>query len=404
MNARKVEHVSEQFRGWKNLVLGVSMLLVAAACGGGAAQTADEGNEAGNAGAADATAAAAETPAGAQTGAATGEYLYVASQSGPAVSIIDMGSRELVETIWLTELGFTANSKPHHVVVEPDGSFWYVSLIADGQVLKFNRDNELVGQAEFETPGMMAIDPVEDVLYVGRSMAAVNPPQRIGVIQRSDMAIDEYDVFFPRPHAIAAAAGGGRAFTASLAVNQIASVSPEEDDLELVNVEGDTQTFVQFAVSPDGNMLVTGGQISGDVMVFEISDPAAPQLLTTFNIGGQPWHPTYSPDGRFVYFPQRTDNSVAVIDTSSWQVAATITGDGLAEPHGSAISMDGRTLWVSNRNTEGVYPTTVSPTSMIEGEPLPAGTVVAIDTESREIVSVIEVPAYAAGVGARAPR
>lgn len=401
MNARKVEHVSERFRGW-NLVLGVTILLVIAACGGGAAQTADEGNAAGDG--VDGTAPPAATAAEAQAGAATGEYLYVASQSGPAVSVIDMGSRELVDTIWLTELGFTANAKPHHVVVEPDGSFWYVSLIADGQVLKFNRDNELVGKAEFETPGMMAIDPVEDVLYVGRSMAAVNPPQRIGVIQRSDMAIDEYDVFFPRPHAIAAAPGGGRAFTASLAVNQIASVAPEEDDLELVNVEGETHTFVQFAVSPDGNLLVTGGQISGDVMVFEISDPAAPQLLTTFNIGGQPWHPSYSPDGRFVYFPQRTANSVAVIDTSSWQLAATITGEGLAEPHGSAISSDGRTLWVSNRNTEGLYPTTIAPTSMIEGEPLPAGTVVAIDTASREIVAVIEVPAYAAGVGAMAPR
>lgn len=379
------------------------MLLVLAACGGAAPPADGNGDAAPNAPAAEGAAAEEAAPGG-QAAAATGEYLYVASQSGPAVSIIDMGSRELVETIWLTELGFTANSKPHHTAVEPDGSFWYVSLIADGRVLKFNRDNELVGQAEFETPGMLAVDPVEDVLYVGRSMAAVNPPQRIGVVQRSDMGIDEYDVFFPRPHAIAAAPGGGRAFTASLAVNQMASVAPEEDDFELVNVEGNTHTFVQFAVSPDGNLLVTGGQVSGDVMVFEISDPTAPQMLTTFNIGGQPWHPTYSPDGRFVYFPQRTANSVAVIETSTWQVAATITGDGLAEPHGSAISADGRTLWVSNRNTEGVYPTTISPTTAIDGEPLPAGTVVAIDTESREIVDVIEVPAYAAGVGTRAPR
>jgi YVTN family beta-propeller protein len=137
-------------------------------------------------------------------------------------------------------------------------------------------------------------------------------------------------------------------------------------------------------------------------MVFEISDPRAPHLFTTFQIGGQPWHPTYSPDGRFVYFPQRTSNSVAVIDTSTWQVVATIEGEGLVEPHGSAISADGRTLWVSGRNTEGVYPSTIARTSAAAGEPLPAGTVVAIDTETREVVTVIEVPAYAAGIGARA--
>ncbi len=363
------------------------ILFATAACGG--AEPADS--------------APAAAGGAAETAAAETEFLYVASQSGPALSIIDMSARQVVETIWLTDLGFTANAKPHHVAVEPDGSFWYASLIADGRVLKFNRDNELVGQAEFETPGMMAIDPVKDVLYVGRSMAAVNPPQRIGLITRSDMAIEEYDVFFPRPHAIAAAPGGGRAFTASLAVNQIASVSPEEDDLEIVNVDGDPHTFVQFVVSPDGSRLVTGGQISGEVMVFDVTDPRIPELLTSFQVGGQPWHPVYSPDGRFVYFPQRTSNSVAVVDAETWEVVASIEGDGLAEPHGSAISADGRTLWISGRNTAAVYPTTIERTSTTSAaaEALPAGTVVAIDTETRQIVAVLEVPAYAAGISTR---
>ena len=333
------------------------------------------------------------------------EFLYVASQSGPALSVIDMNAREVVETIWLTSLGFTANAKPHHVAVEPDGSFWYASLIADGRVLKFNRDNDLVGQVEFETPGMMSVDPVEDILYVGRSMAAVNPPQRIGVITRSDMTIDEYDVFFPRPHAIAAAQGGGRVFTASLSVNQVASVSPEEDDLEIINVTGDTHTFVQFAISPDGSTLVTGGQISGQVVVFDVTDSRIPKLVTSLQIGGQPWHPVYSPDGKFVYFPQRTSNSVAVVNSETWELVASIEGNGLVEPHGSAISADGRTLWVSGRNTEAIYPTTIKSTSAANasGEALPAGTVVAIDTVSRQIVAVLEVPAYAAGIGTRQP-
>ena len=331
------------------------------------------------------------------------EFLYVASQSGPALSVIDMNAREVVETIWLTSLGFTANAKPHHVAVEPDGSFWYASLIADGRVLKFNRDNDLVGQVEFETPGMMSVDPVEDILYVGRSMAAVNPPQRIGVITRSDMTIDEYDVFFPRPHAIVAAQGGGRVFTASLSVNQVASVSPEEDDLEIINVTGDTHTFVQFAISPDGSTLVTGGQISGQVVVFDVTDSRTPKLVTSLQIGGQPWHPVYSPDGKFVYFPQRTSNSVAVVNSETWELVASIEGNGLVEPHGSAISADGRTLWVSGRNTEAIYPTTIELTSAANasGEALPAGTVVAIDTVSRQIVAVLEVPAYAAGIGTR---
>ncbi len=335
--------------------------------------------------------------------AAPTEYLYVTSQSGPAVSVIDMDAREVVETIWLTELGFTANAKPHHVAVEPDGETWYVSLIADGFVLKFNRDNELLGRAEYETPGLLALDPVEDVLYVGRSMAAVNPPQRVGVIQRSDMSIEEYDVFFPRPHAIAADRGGGRLYTASLAVNMMASLSPEDDDLEVINVPGDTHTFVNFAISPDGGTLVTGGQVSGEVVVFDLADPTDPDLTHTFHVGGEPWHPVYSPDGGLVYFPQRTANSVAVVDTSSWEVVATIEGDGLAEPHGAAISADGRTLWIAGRNTRNDYTGghLERTSDLTSEEPLPVGTVVAIDTESRQIVDVLDVPAYAAGMATR---
>ena len=58
------------------------------------------------------------------------DFLYVANQAAATISIIDVASNEVTETIDLQELGFSANAKPHYVVVEPDGSFWYVSLIA----------------------------------------------------------------------------------------------------------------------------------------------------------------------------------------------------------------------------------------------------------------------------------
>jgi YVTN family beta-propeller protein len=325
--------------------------------------------------------------------AAEGPMVYVASQAAATVSVIDATTQEVVATIDLTELGFTPNCKPHHIAVEPDGSYWYVSLIADWRVLKFDRENNLVGQAEFETPGMLSLDPVLDVLYVGRSMAAVSPPMRIGRIERSTMDIEEVDVFFPRPHALMAGAEGGLVYTASLAENRMAVVEPAEEVLELVDVPGPIHTLVQFAISPDGKTLVTGGQMSGEVLVFDLTDPMAPDLVKTFSIGGQPWHPVYAPDGKTVYFPQRTSNAVAVVDTATWSLRSQITGGGLIEPHGSAISVDGRWLYVSGRNTSGEYGETM------EGS-MPDGTLNFIDTQTGEVVAVVSVPAYAAGVGA----
>ena len=327
------------------------------------------------------------------------ELLYVASQAGAAVSVIDMNAREVVATIDLTALSFTSTSRPHDTAVEPDGSHWYVSLIGDNQVLKFDRDNNLVGQLEFERPGILAMESGGDRLFVGRSMAAVNPPQRIGVIERGDMSIEELDVFFARPHAIAVHGPSGQVYSASLAENRIAVVDPTEDGLELVDVDGDLHTLVQFAISPDGNTLVAGGEMSGEILVFDLADPMAPVQTQSIGVGGAPWHPVYSPDGAFVHFPMRLADSVVVIDTSTWEVAGRIAGSGLSEPHGSAISADGSTLWVSGRNTNGGY----APRELAEGEQ-PPGTVVAIDTATRSIVAVIEVPPYAAGIATRPHR
>ncbi|NIR37547.1 MAG: YncE family protein, partial [Actinobacteria bacterium] len=43
-------------------------------------------------------------------------------------------------------------------------------------MLKFNRANELVGRLDIERPGLLALDPASDRLYVARSMVAVSPP------------------------------------------------------------------------------------------------------------------------------------------------------------------------------------------------------------------------------------
>jgi len=327
---------------------------------------------------------------------ADAEFLYVCNQGNATVSIIDIESLEVVETLDLKALGFDANAKPHHVAVEADGSHWYLSLIAAGRVLKFTRDNELVGQAEFSTPGMLAIHPTEDILYVGRSMAAVNPPPSIGVIRRSDMTIEELDVFFARPHAIAVRKQGDFAYSASLAVNQLASVDTETDALELVNLEGPTHTLVQFAIAPNGKKMVATAQLTGLLFVFDLDDPARPVVSDTIAVGKQPWHPVVSADGELVFVPAKESNEVTVVYLKEHMAMAAIQGRGISEPHGSAISKDGRWLFVSNNNTKGVY----EPEGAASPDASPVGTVAVIDTKSLKIEKVIDVGPNATGIGA----
>ena len=321
-----------------------------------------------------------------------GERVYVANQSSASVSIIDAASGEIVQTIDVTALGFDANSRPHDTAVDPDGRHWYVSLIGGGHVLRFTADGELVGRAPFETPGLLAVDPASDMLYVGRSMMAVNPPQRIGAIVRGDMSVEELDVFFPRPHALTVDPEADRVFTASLVENRIAVLESGSGDLDLADVDGPAHTFVQFALSPDRHHLVATAQLTGKLLVFDAASPGL-DLVAEVDVGTQPWHPVFSPDGSRVYFGAKNDDAIIEVETDGWTVARRATGPGIVEPHGSAVTGDGRYLFVSNRNEKGAY----TPRREVEDN-AEVGTVVKIDTRTFEVVQIIEVGAYPAGI------
>jgi len=258
-------------------------------------------------------------------------------------------------------------------------------------VLKLSPENEIVGRVEIETPGMLALQPNGDRLFIGRSMSAVNPPKSVGVVQRGDMSMEMVDTFFPRPHALTPAPNGGHAYIASLATNQLLTLDAATQEVELTRLGGATQTLVQFAATPDGQTLIGGGQVTGQLLFFDASVPPALTVTDTLDVGGMPWHPVVSPDGETAYVPLKGANAIAVVDIPSRSVTARITGNGLAQPHGSALSPDGRFLFVTNNNQKGDY----TPT----GDDSKAGTLVVIDTESQEIVRVLETGRNPTGIG-----
>ncbi|MBT8399173.1 MAG: YncE family protein [Rhodothermia bacterium] len=322
--------------------------------------------------------------------------MYVANQGESSVSIIDARTNVVARRVDFKGLGFSETAKPHHIAVEEDGSHWYVSLIGENRVVKLDRQNRVVGKAETEVPGLLVLDERNDRLYVGRSMSAVNAPSSVAVIGLSTGEVDEFDVFFPRPHALAVAPSGDFVYSASLAENTIAAVNTETVQVELIRLGGNPEVLVQFAVSPDSLVMIAGGQLSGDVHFFDISNP--PWLTRTgwTTVGLGAWHPVFSNDGLHAYVPNKMVNTVTVLDMSTRDVSSVVSGAGLAEPHGAALSPDGRYLYVSNNNLKGTY----TPRHDL-GYNSNAGTVVVIDTGTNEIVKVLEVGSNATGIGSR---
>jgi DNA-binding beta-propeller fold protein YncE len=284
---------------------------------------------------------------------AEGRKLYVVNQSGATISVIDE-TRLAVDTVLdLRTMGFTANAKPHHVVVEDDGRFWYASLIGDGRVLKFDRANRLVGQVATETPGLLTIDPVHDALYVGRSMTAVNPPRSLAVIRRSDFTlVEEQEILIPRPHALAASLDGRWVHAGSLGENRIASVETATGRVTLASLPGPPHSLVQFAVSPDGRTMIAGGELSNEVFVFDLTRPPPLAPVRTIRVAGKPWEPRFLDDRRAV-ITLLSRNAVAELDVTAGTVTRVLEGR-MAQPYAMVLSRDGRRAYVVSQNSTPV--------------------------------------------------
>lgn len=327
-----------------------------------------------------------------------GPRVYVTNQDDATISVVDAVNLEVLGTVDLREFGFGNYARPHHVQVEPDGSAWYVTLIGEEKVLKFSRENRLLGAVEAGVPGLLALDPDRDLLVVARSMGAVSPPASVLFIRRSDFrVVDEIGVIFPRPHALAPHPTEPFIYTASLGTNQMAAVHVEDGSVGLVDLPGPPHGIVQGAVSPDGRWLALTAELSDRLLVMSLSDPSLPVPHLEIPMSDGPFEPAFTLDGRWLYVTNLEADRVTVVNTESWETLTEVTHEAMVQPHGIGLSPDGRFVFVSNRHQSGDLHDHQG------GHATDSGTLVVIRAGAHEVKAVLEVGRYAAGVGIPAP-
>ncbi|MCH7638360.1 MAG: YncE family protein [Bacteroidetes bacterium] len=363
--------------------------------------------------------------------------LYVCNQMANRVAIVDGERMQVIRYVDMMDLGEGMMTKPHHAATEPDGSAWYVNLITGdggtpgGSILKLSTDLSLdpsdeayviaremppVGNATFQKPGMMVLDPTSNWLFSGRSFAADPTSTGIARVDRTTMEFEEIPTIgVNHPHAIGVSTNGKWVLSASLDLdNTIDVIDAATGDLvDQLVVTGSTLAFVQFGASPDGTTVVVTSQVGGKLLFFQL-DPDTGELTEDGEVavGDEPWHPVFSPDGSTIYVPNRISHDVSVVDVASRSVTDTIGNpDGgeavFSEPHGSAITADGSMLFIANRNLNFGLWTPPYPTLDEDGEPLPNtefGNVVVVDTETNEVMSVIQMGKWASGMSIYDPR
>ncbi len=330
--------------------------------------------------------------------------IYVCSQDADIVSIIDVDAKVVIGTIDLIKLGFNPGSKPHHVAVAADGQNWFLSMINAGKVLKFNANNEVVAEDTTALPALLAHHPTEDILYISRFVDPQITVNSIYVMDSQsfqpfeDQNISGGKIFLPSPipHGLSMSHDGQYVYTASLSEDIFFSIEHATKEFKGFLSLNVNSSPLQSAVSPDNNTVFLSGSDSDQMFVIDVSDPTAPGLTATVDVPASPWHLAFTPDGSKVYAAHLDANQFSVIDASSLVVQSFGLGDGsdgLARPHGIAVSPNGDYVFISNRNVNGSY----QPRHDF-GDNEFVGTVVVINADTNQIEKVLEIEEFGSGM------
>lgn len=329
---------------------------------------------------------------------------FITNQASDLIAVVNLDNNHLVRLI---NAGGRDNSSqpldaPHVITVDEQGRYFYVSLIAEGYIEKFDA-------VTYEKVGRMfaGLSPAHIVLSADGTKGwysnfdATQTEKKIRQFDTQSMTIiQEIEEFrMKAPHGMRLTHDGSLLLMATevseflylinTTDNQILDVYPV-DPIVPPNGNG-TNQFIPYQVSitPDDKYAFISCLKSNDVRVFDIVNRS---FVASIPVGLKPLALEITPDGRYCYVPNQSSNSVTVIDISTRSVFKTIVNVG-AQPHKIDFTADGHYAYVTCESTNGSFvhhPTTSGKTP---------GTTAVIDVWGGHIkVRDIEMASFPAGI------
>jgi len=318
---------------------------------------------------------------------------YVCNQNSDKISVID-GDSKVVSAIIDVGQPSALSANPHMVKVQ-DG-YLYATLIGAAKFLKINTntydiEDEVTGITK---AGMILLHPNRTKAFVSRSSTSDPIFQSVYAIDISDMSIIT-EITFPLPgvpHGMALTPDGSKLYVANLTLSTIAIVDAIDNEYEDEIILGPGTEPMQAMVSPDGNFLYVSARGTAKLMVFDTSTDT---LTTEVSVDMMPMQLAITSDGNKIYVGSMMMNTVNVVEKSgnSWTRTKQISHPGFRMIHGCDITSDNKYVYVSSRNTDGMF----DPYFVVDGEG-PPGTIGIIDTQTDEVVKLIEIEEFGSGL------
>ena len=294
---------------------------------------------------------------------------FITNQASDYVAVVNLDNNHLARLIKVGEPPPGVLAAPHVVIVDNQGRYFYVSLITEGYVEKYDAVTyEKLGRVFVgSSPSHIVLSNDGATGYITDFITAGS----IKVFNTQQMTITGSITEFrmKSPHGLRLTHNGNLLIGATQISEMLYVINTNDNQIDGVyqvdpsvppNGNG-TQNFYpyQVAITPDDKYVYVACRKSNDVRVFDILTRT---FIMNIPVGLNPLALEISPDGRWCYVPNQASNSVTVIDLLSNTVVKTISGVGV-QPHTIDFTGDGHYAYVSCESRTGTFvhhPTTGS--------------------------------------------
>lgn len=325
---------------------------------------------------------------------------FITNQASDYVAVVNLANNHLIR---LLEVGGRPGSlqldAPHVIIVDNQGLYFYVSLIQEGYLEKYDaRTYEKLGRV------YIGASPAHIVISNDGTKGYITDFVTAGSIKAFDtqtmtITADITDFRMNRPHGLRLTHNGEYLLASTQISEMFYIIRTSDNEIENVitvdqtvppNGNGTSNFYpYQVAITPDDRYVFVSCRKSNDVRVFDMQTRAFVQNIQT---GLNPLALEISPDGKWCYVPNQASNSVTVIDVINRVVVKTIPNIG-AQPHKIDFTADGRYAYVTCESVSGGF---VHHPPVGSSKP---GTTAVIDVLSGHVkIKDIEMASFPAGI------
>lgn len=326
---------------------------------------------------------------------------FMTNQASDFVAVVNLDNNFVTRYV---KVGNAVNTlaAPHNVMVDYQGNYFYVTLISEGYVEKFDAHTyEKLGRSNFvSSPGHVIITPDGTKGYV--TNYSLNGTERfVKSFNTQNMTVINTigDITMNATHGGRITSNGNYLLVVSTLGEYVQIIRTSDDQLEsTIPVDGivppngnGTGIFnpIAVSISPDNHYAFVTCTKSNDVRVLDLNTRT---FVRTIPVGQFPIQSECSPNGNWLYVANRNSNSVTIINVNTLTVVKTIPSVG-AQPHGVAFTPNGNYAYVTCESVNGSF---VHHPSVGSSRP---GTTAVIDAFNGHVkVKDIEMASFPAGV------